>query len=155
MEAEREDLLRQLADRVHLRAEEQSQFFAKLEAKETELRHARREVRLLERRLAHADASQAGQHVVDRSALLGRVTGYVTAPPRRALFAQGGQLDSLNAARGRFRQVERALPKQFLLDLERLGFFVPGDGLTKGGARWLWSSLVDGAQQRATEEGRE
>lgn len=131
--AERDEIIQQLIGRSHLEQEEKERVSTQLKAKEQELMEAQREVSKLNKRLFMERMNKKRERSMpDGQEGIARYTqSYVVRKIGRERIVES----SPASIRRRFDEITNDLPRQYLEDLESLGYF--DNGLTLEGLRFL------------------
>ena len=143
LEAEKQRLLDEIADKAKLQDVERKQLFDSLAGKDAELRNARAEIASLRRQVLGSSVHPESA-APNRALLLERVRGYLSAPKQRALFT--GSLATVDAMRERFAEVKEVLHPAFIRDLGLLGMLGADGRLNSIGVRWLRRFVQSGPE---------
>lgn len=142
--AERNKIIEQLVERSHLQQEEKGKIVSQLKAKEEELAQFQHEIAKLNRRLALERASRRTSRggVSDLDA---GISDFTFREVVRKIGVDRILEGPSTFIRRSFAEIEKELPRGYIDDLEKHGFF--DDGLTVAGVKYL-KDIADKSRDR-------
>lgn len=131
--AERNEIVQHLVERSHLEQEEKEKVLSQLKSKEQELTEAQREVSKLNKRLFMERMTKKRERASPE--IEERLTGFTHSQVVRKIGYERILEGSPASIRRNFDELANDLPREYLKDLESLGYF--DSGLTPAGVRFL------------------